>query len=290
LKELSKPVETGAHQERSPKASTVAPAYICGASAGGGYDQERIDHPNRMSAMKDRVAIRDLRQSGLPALLKTAVDRTSAAIALLLMLLPMAVVAACIRILMGSPVFFRSTRTGRWGQLFTLWKFKTMGDERDSSGELLSDEERLTPLGRLLRSTSLDELPQLWNVLRGDMSLVGPRPLLPQYLPLYSEEQRRRHDVIPGITGWAQVNGRNALTWDRKFELDVWYVNHWSLLLDLRILLMTIKCVVMRTGISHGGEATMPVFTGKTGAAQVSSGHGSPTSGASSPPQATGLS
>jgi lipopolysaccharide/colanic/teichoic acid biosynthesis glycosyltransferase len=187
-------------------------------------------------------------------------------------------------------VFFRSTRTGRWGQLFTLWKFKTMGDERDSSGELLSDEERLTPLGRLLRSTSLDELPQLWNVLRGDMSLVGPRPLLPQYLPLYSEEQRRRHDVIPGITGWAQVNGRNALTWDRKFELDVWYVNHWSLLLDLRILLMTIKCVVMRTGISHGGEATMPVFTGKTGAAQVSSGHGSPTSGASSPPQATGLS
>jgi lipopolysaccharide/colanic/teichoic acid biosynthesis glycosyltransferase len=166
--------------------------------------------------------------------------------------------------MMGSPVFFRDTRLGRWGQPFTLWKFKTMRDERDSFGQFLSDRERLTPIGRLLRSTSLDELPQFWNVLRGDMSMVGPRPLLPQYLPLYSDEQKRRHDVFPGITGWAQVNGRNALTWTRKFELDVWYVDHWNLLLDLRILFMTAKCVVLRTGISHGDEATMPFFLGET--------------------------
>lgn len=192
-----------------------------------------------------------------------AFDRAFAAAALLVALLPIVALAACIRIMMGAPVFFRDTRIGRREKPFKLWKFKTMRDERDSSGQLLSDRERLTSLGKLLRSTSLDELPQFWNVLRGEMSLVGPRPLLPQYLPLYSDEQKRRHEVFPGITGWAQVNGRNALTWTKKFELDVWYVDHWSFLLDLRILFMTAKCVVLRTGISHGNDATMPFFLGK---------------------------
>jgi lipopolysaccharide/colanic/teichoic acid biosynthesis glycosyltransferase len=182
---------------------------------------------------------------------------------------PIVVVAVCIRIMMGSPVFFRDTRIGRWGKPFTLWKFKTMRDKRDSFGQLLSDRERLTPIGRLLRSTSLDELPQFWNVLRGEMSMVGPRPLLPRYLSLYSDEQKRRHDVFPGITGWAQVNGRNALTWSKKFELDVWYVDHWNLMLDLRILYMTAKCVVLRTGISHGNDATMPFFLGDANSSKM---------------------
>jgi len=234
--------------------------------ARAGHDEDQFARTDT-SAVKDREAAPGLRQSGLQAFLKRTFDWAFAAVAILVMLLPMAVIAASIRILMGSPVFFRDTRTGRCGELFPLWKFKTMRDERDASGVLLSDQRRLTPIGRLLRSTSLDELPQLWNVLRGEMSLVGPRPLLPQYLPLYSEKQRRRHDVQPGITGWAQVNGRNALTWEEKFELDVWYVDHWSLLLDLRILFMTVKCVLLRTGISHRGEATMPFFQGGGGLA-----------------------
>jgi lipopolysaccharide/colanic/teichoic acid biosynthesis glycosyltransferase len=227
-----------------------------------------------ISALEDGAAISGLRQSGPRASFKAAFDWACAAIALLIMLLPMAVIAVCIRIFMGSPVLFRDTRAGRGEKLFTLWKFKTMRDERDASGVLLGDQHRLTPLGRILRSASLDELPQLWNVLCGEMSLVGPRPLLPQYLPLYSKQQRRRHDVQPGITGWAQVNGRNALTWEEKFELDLWYVEHWSLMLDLRILLMTVKCVVMRTGISHRGEATMPFFQGASGSTQVGSPEG----------------
>jgi lipopolysaccharide/colanic/teichoic acid biosynthesis glycosyltransferase len=206
------------------------------------------------------------RQSGLRAIFKAVFDRIFAAIALLVLVLPMTVLAACIRLSMGPPVLFRNTRAGRRGRPFTLWKFRTMRDARDQSGQLLSDQERLTSMGRLLRSVSLDEVPQLWNVLRGEMSLVGPRPLLMQYLPLYSEEQKRRHDVLPGISGWAQVNGRNALSWDQKLELDIWYVDHWSLLLDLRVLFMTAKSVVLRTGISHGGEATMPFFTGSSGA------------------------
>ena len=148
------------------------------------------------------------------------------------------------------------------GRLFTLYKFRTMSDARDSEGRLLPDAERLNPLGRALRATSLDELPELINVLRGDMSLVGPRPLLVEYLPLYSAEQRRRHEVRPGITGWAQVNGRNALTWREKFALDVWYVDHLSFRLDVRILLRTIGQVVRRQGISHQGHATMEPFGG----------------------------
>ncbi|WP_418677255.1 sugar transferase [Akkermansia sp.] len=161
----------------------------------------------------------------------------------------------------GTP-FFRQTRPGRGGRLFRIVKFKTMTDARDSRGELLSDEQRLTRAGALVRSLSLDELPQLFNVLAGQMSFIGPRPLLPEYLPLYTAEQARRHDVRPGITGWAQVNGRNAISWERKFELDVWYVDHLNFLLDMRIIFLTLAKVVRRQGISAEGCATMQKFTG----------------------------
>ena len=162
----------------------------------------------------------------------------------------------------GPPVLFKQTRPGLNGNLFTLYKFRTMTLKKDANGKLLSDAERLTSFGRFLRSTSLDELPELWNVLNGDMSLVGPRPLLTEYLPLYSEDQMRRHEVRPGITGWTQVNGRNALTWEEKFKRDVWYVDHQSFWLDMKILLMTVKKVLMREGISAKEDATMPVFKG----------------------------
>ena len=166
------------------------------------------------------------------------------------------------RLKLGSPVIFRQTRPGLRGQPFAMVKFRTMSDARGPDGKLLADVERMTAFGNFLRSTSLDELPELWNVLKGDMSLVGPRPLLMEYLPLYSPEQARRHDVRPGVTGWAQINGRNALSWDEKFRLDVWYVDHQSLWLDLKILLLTVKKVFVREGISAAGEATMPRFTG----------------------------
>jgi lipopolysaccharide/colanic/teichoic acid biosynthesis glycosyltransferase len=174
----------------------------------------------------------------------------------------MAGTALAIRFTMRGPVFFRQMRPGRGGKTFQLVKFRTMLDAWDADGEPLPDEQRLTPLGKFLRATSLDELPQLWNVLRGDMSLVGPRPLLVEYLPRYSAEQARRHEVLPGITGWAQVNGRNALGWEERFQLDVWYVDHWSLALDTRILALTILRVVQRQGISHEGDATMFKFLG----------------------------
>jgi sugar transferase EpsL len=174
----------------------------------------------------------------------------------------LALLAGLVRLRLGTPVFFRQVRPGRGGQPFELVKFRTMTDERDATGELLPDEVRLTSLGRFLRSTSLDELPELWNVLRGDMSLVGPRPLLMEYLPLYSERQSRRHEVRPGITGWAQVNGRNAPGWDERLEMDVWYVENRSFLLDLRILLRTATSVVRREGISREGHATAPKFGG----------------------------
>jgi lipopolysaccharide/colanic/teichoic acid biosynthesis glycosyltransferase len=170
--------------------------------------------------------------------------------------------AGLVRLRLGSPVLFRHLRPGLGGEPFTLLKLRTMRDLRDEHGELLPDEVRLTPLGRFLRRTSLDELPELWNVLRGDMSLVGPRPLLLEYLPRYSRDQARRHEVRPGITGWAQVHGRNALTWGEKFDLDVWYVDHLSLGLDLRILLRTPRAVLGREGISAEGHATMPKFEG----------------------------
>ena len=174
-------------------------------------------------------------------------------------------VAILVRVRHGSPILFSQVRPGYQGKLFTLRKFRTMTDERDSDGELLPDAQRLTRLGRILRATSLDELPELWNVIIGEMSIVGPRPLLVQYLQRYSTEQARRHDVLPGITGWAQVNGRNALTWEEKFRLDVWYVDHWSLWLDLKILFLTFWKVVQREGISQPGHATAAEFMGSPG-------------------------
>lgn len=162
----------------------------------------------------------------------------------------------------GAGAFFTQERPGLHGKIFKIYKFKTMNDARDSSGNLLPDSERLTPVGSFIRKLSLDELPQLWNVLKGDMSLIGPRPLLPQYLPLYSEEQARRHDVRPGITGWAQVNGRNAISWTQKFVLDCYYVDNLSFALDVKILFMTIKKVIIREGISQEGNATMEFFDG----------------------------
>lgn len=163
---------------------------------------------------------------------------------------------------LGFPFFFTQVRPGLHGKSFRMVKFRTMTDEHDASGALLSDAQRLTPFGRFLRASSLDELPELWNVLRGEMSLVGPRPLLMEYLPLYSAEQARRHEVRPGITGWAQVNGRNAISWEDKFQLDVWYVDNRSLWLDIKILWLTVRKVLVRDGISAAGEATMPRFTG----------------------------
>lgn len=162
----------------------------------------------------------------------------------------------------GAGAFFTQERPGRNGKIFKVIKFKTMTDERDVNGDLLPDEQRLTKVGKLIRSTSVDELPQLINVLKGDMALIGPRPLLPQYLPLYNKEQARRHEVRPGITGWAQVNGRNAISWAKKFELNVWYVDHCSFILDLRIIVLTIKKVFVREGISSETSATMEPFTG----------------------------
>ncbi|VVE81588.1 sugar transferase [Pandoraea sputorum] len=172
------------------------------------------------------------------------------------------VVSVWVAIALGRPVLFRQVRPGKDGQPFRMCKFRSMSDARDKDGNLLPDSERLTRFGKFLRSSSLDELPGLWNVLKGDMSLVGPRPLLTAYLPLYSPEQARRHEVRPGITGWAQVNGRNAISWDDKFRLDVWYVDNQSFALDIRILLLTVKKVFARDGISAAGEATMPPFKG----------------------------
>ena len=162
----------------------------------------------------------------------------------------------------GAGAFFTQERPGKDGKIFKVIKFKSMTDERDAEGRLLPDAERLTRVGWFIRSTSLDELPQLLNVLKGDMSLVGPRPLLPEYLPLYSREQARRHEVRPGITGWAQTHGRNAISWTEKFKLDVWYVDHVSLKVDLEVMYLTVKKVFIREGISQEGEATMKAFTG----------------------------
>lgn len=182
----------------------------------------------------------------------------------LLLLAPaIAIIAWQIRRKLGSPVLFRQIRPGLGGQPFEMIKFRTMLHAVDAAGNPLPDSERMTRFGSFLRSSSLDELPELWNVLKGDMSLVGPRPLLMEYLPLYSREQYRRHEVRPGVTGWAQINGRNALSWEEKFKLDVWYVDNRSLLLDLKITFLTVKKVVMREGISADGEVTMPKFTGR---------------------------
>ena len=181
----------------------------------------------------------------------------------LLLLIPIYfLVILVVKIKLGSPIFFKQPRPGLEGKVFNIHKFRTMTNERDSNGVLLSDSKRLTQFGKFLRSTSLDELPSLWSVLKGDMSLVGPRPLLVEYLPLYSERQSRRHKVRPGITGWAQVNGRNAISWDEKFELDVWYVNNQSIWLDVKILWLTVKKVIVRDGVTAQGGVTMPIFRG----------------------------
>jgi sugar transferase EpsL len=234
IREFSKKIVTGAlldHYEMTLKGAVGSPAHV--------------DRRRRITQAAKRT-----------------LDVAGSAAGLLLCAPAMLIVAAWIRISMGAPVLFRQKRPGLNGQRFTFYKFRTMTNERDTEGNLLPDEKRLMRLGRFLRASSLDELPQLWNVLKGDMSLVGPRPLLPEYLPRYNEFQRRRHEVKPGITGWAQVNGRNALSWKEKFELDVWYVDNRSLWLDLRILWLTALRVLRPEGISQAGHATMPEFRG----------------------------
>ena len=194
--------------------------------------------------------------------LKRTFDIAVSALGLIILSPLLLVLALLVRINLGAPVFFRQERPGLHEKIFRLYKFRSMKDAVDAQGRELPDEERLGRFGRLLRASSLDELPELFNVLKGEMSLVGPRPLLVKYLPLYNEEQHRRHDVLPGITGWAQVNGRNAISWEEKFRLDVWYVDHWSPLLDLKILFLTIKKVLIHEGISAENQATMEEFRG----------------------------
>ena len=201
--------------------------------------------------------------------LKRLIDFIGAFIGLVILSPLLILIALLVRVNLGTPVLFRQVRPGLHGRPFILYKFRTMRDLRDAEGRLLADEMRLTRLGRFLRSTSLDELPELFNVLKGEMSLVGPRPLLMEYLERYTPEQARRHEVKPGITGWVQVNGRNALTWEEKFKLDVWYVDNWNLGLDLQILALTLIKVLKREGISAGGHATMPEFRGTQGPGQM---------------------
>lgn len=203
-----------------------------------------------------------MKQAGWRLWVKRGVDRGVAAVGLVAVAPVMAAVAVAVRASMGSPVLFTQERPGLGGRVFRVMKFRTMRDANGPDGRPLPDAERLTPVGQFLRATSLDELPQLLNVLRGELSLVGPRPLLVRYLPRYSPAQARRHEVMPGITGWAQVNGRNALSWDEKFALDVWYVDHWSLMLDAKILAMTAWKVLRRDGIANAEAATMPEFMG----------------------------
>lgn len=194
---------------------------------------------------------------------KRAIDLTASGCALLILSVPLTAVTVWLHFAnKGAGAFFFQERPGKDGKIFKVVKFKTMTDERDANGNLLSDADRLTRVGRLVRSTSIDELPQLWNVFKGDMSLIGPRPLLVQYLPLYTPEQARRHEVRPGITGWAQCHGRNAISWQKKFELDVWYVDHLSFMTDCKIIFTTIKKVIARDDINSATTATMEFFNG----------------------------
>ncbi|AWV85100.1 sugar transferase [Acinetobacter radioresistens] len=197
-------------------------------------------------------------------MLKRFLDIIIASIALMLLSPLYAFVAYKVKKNLGSPVLFRQVRPGLHGRPFEMIKFRTMKDAIDANGQLLPDSERLTPFGRMLRSSSLDEMPELWNVIKGDMSIVGPRPLLMEYLPLYNEEQAKRHQVRPGMTGYAQVNGRNAISWDEKFKLDTWYVENQSIWLDFKIMLKTVKKVLAKDDISAEGEATMSKFTGNS--------------------------
>lgn len=195
-------------------------------------------------------------------MLKRLFDILAASFGLLLLSPVILIVAWQVSRKLGSPVFFRQTRPGLNGKPFEMIKFRTMRDAVDENGKPLPDSERITPFGRLLRSTSLDELPELWNVLKGDMSVVGPRPLRMDYLPLYNKHQARRHDVRPGVTGWAQINGRNSISWEEKFDLDIWYVDNISIMLDLKIVFLTIHKVLKRDGVNSSAEVTMPKFTG----------------------------
>jgi lipopolysaccharide/colanic/teichoic acid biosynthesis glycosyltransferase len=196
--------------------------------------------------------------------MKRNIDIFFAIFCLLLLFPILIIISICIYISIGRPIFFRQERPGLHGRPFEMVKFRTMDEKRDKFGNLLPDTERLGFIGRFLRSTSLDELPELWNVLKGDMSLVGPRPLLMEYLPLYSAEQNRRHNMKPGVTGWAQINGRNAISWDEKFALDIWYVDNWSLCLDVKILVKTAFKVVAREGINTVDDKAMPPFLGNS--------------------------
>ena len=201
--------------------------------------------------------------------MKRLLDLAITVIALILFFIPLLALVILVRGKLGSPIFFNQIRPGLNGKPFKMIKFRSMTDVRSEDGQLLPDTERLTSFGRFLRSTSLDELPELWNALKGDMSLVGPRPLLMQYLPLYSPSEAHRHEARPGITGWAQVNGRNTLSWEEKFALDVWYIDNRSMFLDIKILWLTVQKVLLRDGISAQGEATMPAFTGTKQQLQV---------------------
>ena len=194
--------------------------------------------------------------------MKRLMDLLLTSVCLLCLLPALLVLALLVHVKLGSRILFVQTRPGYQGRPFNMCKFRTMTDERDESGALLPDQVRLTSFGRFLRSTSLDELPELWNVLKGDMSLVGPRPLLMEYLPLYNNKQNRRHEVRSGVTGWAQINGRNAISWDQKFDLDVWYVDNHNVFLDIKIIFLTVLKVLKRSDISHEGEVTMPRFQG----------------------------
>ena len=194
--------------------------------------------------------------------IKRLLDFTLSLLALIVLSPILLITAILVRVKLGSPVIFSQERPGRDEKIFKLYKFRSMTDQRNADGELLPDEQRLTHFGKMLRSTSLDELPELWNILRGDMSIVGPRPLLVKYLPLYNAHQARRHAVTPGLTGYAQVHGRNAISWEEKFDLDVYYLDHISFALDVKIIFMTVRCVFAHEGISAEGNATMEAFTG----------------------------
>ena len=196
-------------------------------------------------------------------MIKRSIDVVGALVALIVLLPLIAGAALAVRLSMGGPIFFRQNRPGLHGKPFQMIKFRTMSENRDETGQLLSDAERLTAVGRVLRASSIDELPELWNVIKGEMSLVGPRPLLMKYLSIYTPEQARRHEIRPGLTGWAQINGRNAISWDEKFALDLWYVENRSTLLDVRILWITVLQVVRRQGINSNEAVTMPEFTGQ---------------------------
>jgi lipopolysaccharide/colanic/teichoic acid biosynthesis glycosyltransferase len=198
------------------------------------------------------------------SIFKPLLDKTAALFLLLVLSVVIVITALSISLILGRPVLFRQMRPGLHGKIFAIYKFRTMTDERDAEGNLLPDDMRLRGLGRIIRKLSLDELPQLWNVLKGEMSFVGPRPLLIEYLPLYNATQARRHEVTPGISGWAQVNGRNALSWDEKFKLDVWYVDHQSFALDMRIVWLTVLRIIRPQGVSQEGHVTMPKFMGNS--------------------------